>query len=164
MCHRSRDSKAAEASEAHMMSEYEQPLFDLFGHSRGQDVFLVLFSGQFRTILSRGSRPQILKEFEPQLQQLAAAVQSTEATIHHTIERGGPETRDNITSFRLNCHSSRIFVTLFPGPVETHRLVILNRTCGDDRVIEDEAFGNNVKQICNRMRRAFDGLAGPHVA
>jgi hypothetical protein len=160
MCHRSRDSKAAEASEAHLMSEYTQPLLDLFG----QDVLLVLFSGQFRAIWRRGSSPKIVKEFEPQLQQLAAAVQTTEAAIQHTIDRGGPESRDNITSFRLNSDSGRIFVALFRGAAETHRLVILNRTRGDERVIEDIEFENNLKQICARMRGAFDALAGPHVA
>jgi hypothetical protein len=143
-----------------MMNEYTQSLLNLFG----QDVFLVLFSGQFRAVWRRGSSTKIVKQFEPQLQQLAAAVQSTEAAIQHTIDRGGPECRDSIASFRLNCHSARIFVTLFPGAAETHRLVILNRTRGDEHIIEDEDFGNNLKQICARMRGAFDGLAGPHGA
>lgn len=140
-----------------MMNGFGRRLVDLFKN----DVFLVLYDRLWRPVWSGASSPQISTEFNAKIVQIAAIVRSGESAIRRVNECG--RTDPNLSSFCLNCHSSRVFVSVFQRP-ETFRLVVINRIGGDEQIGEAPGFHQRLKDICTQIRGSLEGLAPPHAA
>jgi hypothetical protein len=121
------------------------------------DVHLLLVDRDWNMLWQFSSDTNIDAEFRSQLGQIRAAISNGEESIRQ-LNMGWR--MDELLSFRLICHASRIFVFLF---ADSYKLVILNRFDPERGPPEDGPdFDTRLREIRTNIQNSITALAPAH--
>jgi hypothetical protein len=117
------------------------------------DVFLIVLDSDWFEMWSFASSPGIGAEFKGQLNQIQSAVTSTEQTIKHLNEGWRVE---ELSSFRLTCLSSRIWVWILN---ETNHVIVVHRFRDEDaRAEEPPDLPQKATDLCMKIKDSIPSL------
>jgi hypothetical protein len=153
MCQCARDSGSLDNANAQQLAARSQDLTALFGN----EVFLVIYDGDWAPLWSYGSHSNLLAEMRGQLDQIRSAISSSESVV---LQLNSAWRVEELTGYRVVCQHSRLFVRLL---TESCRLVIVHQWPGEGNLPEDgQDFERNLQQISVALKDSLFGAAPPH--
>lgn len=154
MCDCCRDATVISAVDNSKIRTASQNVVDLLKN----DVFLVVFDNEWESIWDFASSQSVMSEFREQLPRIHTMISGGEEAIRQ-LNSGWRV--DELLSFKLNCHSSRIFVFLL---TESYRLVIVNKYNSEEELPSDgPEVDQRLKEICATIKSSINALNPAHV-
>ncbi|OHT04197.1 hypothetical protein TRFO_28369 [Tritrichomonas foetus] len=156
MCHSCRDAAALDVVDQTKMDNYSREIERLLKN----DVYIVIFQSEnnensktsWKNIFSHASAESVMKSFSPNIEGIASSIISTEDAIRQ-LNIGLRV--DDLLSYRLTCHSSRIYTQILDPPNGVLRLVVINKVSDNQTLNEDPSIDTRMKQICKNIQRAL---------
>ena len=154
MCNCCRDAPTVSAVDNSKIRTASQNIVSLLKN----DVFLVVFDNEWTPIWEFASGSEVMSEFHEELSRIHTVISGGEEAIRQ-LNSGWRV--DELLSFKLNCHSSRIFVFLL---TESYRLVIVNKNSSDQELPPDgPEVEQNLKRHCETIKNSINALNPAHV-
>ncbi|OHS96526.1 hypothetical protein TRFO_09914 [Tritrichomonas foetus] len=69
---------------------------------------------------------------------------------------------DDLVSYNLSCHSSKIYTHILDTPAGSLRLVIINKAAESEEVADDPDVNNRLKKISHSIKRALSASPSTH--
>ena len=156
MCNCCRDSTVRTTVDSSKIRADSRNIVDLLKN----DVFVVVFDNEWTAVWEYGSSANVSKEFHEQLPRIRTVISGGDEAIRQ-LNSGWRV--DELLSFRLSCHMSRIFVFLLTES-PAYRLVIINRYNSDEEMpVYGPEIDQQLKAICTSIKNSVSALSPAHV-
>ena len=152
MCECCRDTAVISAVDHPRMTSISQRIESILQ----KEVFLVVLDNDWTPVFDYGTNSRVVNEFRAALPQMRTVISGCEDAIRQLNTGWRVE---ELLSFKLNCHSSRIFVFIL---TESYRLVIINRF--DGALDEAPSVDNEIRSCSGEVKDAIYALAPAHNA
>lgn len=149
MCHCCRDGAELDKFDKEAMNQCTQEIFQLFKN----EVYVLVLDQNGEPIWERASSPEFWQEKHEQIHQFNSAVRIGQQAVTQLMQA---LSIDQLRSFRLVCHSSRMFTFLLN---ETFRLIIFVRINGE----YNEPDEKQISAICSRISELMTALREPSI-
>ena len=163
MCHACRDAAALDIVDESKMDGCSREIEGLLSN----EVFIVIFKSEnnelnktvWRPIWTHASSENVSKGFKPNIENIASSIISTEDAIRQ-LNIGLRV--DDLISYRLTCHSSRVYTQILDPPKGNLRLVIINKVQDNQTLNEDAGIDKRLKAICRQIQRHLSNNGSSH--
>lgn len=153
MCQCHRDAAEIEEVERNKMGSASKAFFTLLKN----EVYITLLNTNNIAVWDAASNNEMLKHYKQNYDELKKKIKAGEDAIRqfNTSWRF----QDDLQSFRLVCHGSRIFIYLLD---QKYKLIILNRLPPDGEFEDPLDFEKQLKEIVATVISAIKVFTLPH--